>query len=148
MSRVQRLEQAAEFAAEQEKKAAKALGQAASRLEEANARLEALCRFRGEYLSYLKPGGVAVSARQLLELHTFLSRLGRAIEEQEAVLQKLRQEHAALQSAWQRAYCRRRGIEKIRENWLRREQLASERKLQRELDDRAAARCRTSRGRG
>lgn len=142
MSRAQRLEQVAELTAEQEKKAAKALAAAASRLEEAQARLETLYRFRSEYS---QPSEAAVSAFQLHELRAFLSKLGSAIEEQEAALQKLRQEYAALQLAWQRAYCRQRGIDKVRADLFRREQAVLERRLQGELDDRAAAKRRTRR---
>ncbi len=142
MSRARRLEQLAKLTAEQEKKAAKALASAASRLEEANARLKTLYQFRSEYL---KPSEVALSAIQLHELRAFLSKLGSAIAEQEAVLQKLRQEYAALQLAWQRAYCRHRGIDKVQADLFRQEQAALERRLQGELDDRAMAKRRIRR---
>ncbi|MCX8049938.1 MAG: flagellar export protein FliJ [Methylohalobius sp.] len=140
MNRIQRLEQAAKFAAEQEKKAASALTTSALRLEQAQAQLEVLRRFRSEYLVRLNRGESSLSAGQLLELRAFLNRISCAIEEQETLLGKLRQEHAALQAAWQQACCRRRGIEKVQAGWLYRERLAAEQKLQRELDDRAAAR--------
>lgn len=142
MSRARRLEQVAKLTAEQEKKAAQALAAAASRLEEAKARLESLYRFRSEYF---QPSEAAMSAIQLHQLRVFLSKLGSAIEEQEATLQKLRQEYAALQSAWQQAYCRRRGIEKVRADLCRQEQAALERRLQGELDDRAVAKRRMRR---
>lgn len=140
MSRVQRLEQVAKLTAEREKKAAEALAASAKRLEEAKARLDTLYRFRSEYLLYLQPSEVAMSAIWLQQLRAFLSNLSGAIEEQEAALQKLRQEHAALQSAWQKAHCRHRGIEKVQADFLRRQQLTAERRLQRELDDRAGRR--------
>ena len=147
MSRAQRFEQVAKLTAEREKKAAEALVASAKRLEEAKARLETLYRFRSEYLLHLQPDGGVMSAIWLQQLRAFLSNLSRAIEEQEVVLQKLRQEHAALQLAWQRAHCRHRGIEKVQADFLRRQQLTAERRLQRELDDRAGRR-RPSKGGG
>ncbi len=142
MSRARRLEQLAKLAAEQEKQAAKALASAASRLEEANARLKTLYRFRSEYL---QPSELALSAIQLHQLHAFLRGLSSAIAEQEAALQKLRQEYAALQLAWQRAYCRHRGIDKVQADLFRQEQAALERRLQGELEDRAVAKRRIRR---
>ncbi len=142
MNYAERFEQVAKWAAEREKKAAQALAMATSKLQEANTQLEALYRFRAEYLSRMQQDGAAVTALQFQQLRAFLNRLGSAIAEQEAVLQKLRQEIAALQAAWQRAYCRRQGIDKIRADRLRRQQAEIERRQQGELDDRAAAKHR------
>lgn len=146
MSQARRLGQVAKLTAEQEKRAAEALTASAQRLEEAQTRLETLYRFRAEYLLYLQPSETVMSAIQLHQLRAFLGNLGNAIEEQEATLQRLRQEHAALQLAWQQAHCRHRGVGKVQADLLRRQQLTTERKLQRELDDRAA-RGRPGKGR-
>ncbi len=140
MNRVKRLEQIAQWAAEQEKRAAKALAACAQRLEEAKAKSETLHRFRAEYLLKLKASQTPTNALRLAEWRAFLDKLSRAIEEQEGVLERLRQEHAARQLAWQRAYCRCLGIEKVRAKLLCRQKLALERSLQREQDDRAARR--------
>ncbi|GAB6067256.1 hypothetical protein JCM13664_05740 [Methylothermus subterraneus] len=140
MSEALRFERLTRWIAERERQAASALAAAVRKLEEAQTRLATLQRFRREYLQQWLSDGVAVSALEFFELRAFLSNLSRAIEEQEAALQKLRQEHAALQLAWQRVRCRQRGIEKMRADWLRRRQLAAERRAQRELDDRAARR--------
>lgn len=140
MNHLQRFERLAKWIAERERQAASALAAAARKIEEAQTRLATLQRFRREYLKQWLPDGAAVSALKFFELRAFLSHLSYAIEEQEAALQKLRQEHAALQLAWQRVRCRQRGIEKMQADWLRRQQLAAERRAQRELDDRAARR--------
>jgi flagellar export protein FliJ len=140
MRQAKRLEQVAQWAAEQEKQAAKALAACAQKLEEAKAKLETLQRFRAEYLQKFTTCESVSLALRLAEWHAFLSQLSRAIEAQEGMLERLRQEYAARQFAWQRAHCRCLGIEKVRAKLLCRQKLAAERSLQREQDDRAARR--------
>ncbi|GAB4358839.1 MAG: hypothetical protein Kow0060_13100 [Methylohalobius crimeensis] len=138
MTRVRRLEQLAELTAREEKQVAKHLADVGRRLQESEAQLQSLCRFRTEYAERYQQEQGAISALRLGELRAFLSNLGRAIEEQEAALQQLRQEYAALEQRWQRVYCRHRGIGKVHADLRRREQVARERRIQVELDDRAA----------
>jgi Flagellar FliJ protein. len=89
--------------------------------------------------------GVVLNGLQLHEYRSFLANLGRAIEEQEALLVKMRQEYAALQRTWRQAHCRSEGIGKVQKKWLRFEQDCLDKQVQRELDDRAAAKRRKTR---
>lgn len=141
MSRNRRLQQMAEFINERESEAGRALSQAAKEVERVQAQLEALCRFRNDYVKRLQEGKV-MNAIQLHEYRAFLSSLGRAIGDQETALAKMRQEYAALRQTWRQAHCRSQGIRKMQAKLVQQERQSLERCLQREQDDRAAARRR------
>ncbi len=141
MKRSQRLGRVVALAAEQENEAAKILAQASRQIDETEAQIEAMRRFRAEYCARLQREG-GMNALQLNEYRAFLANLGKAIEEQEANLQRMRQEHAALRRSWRQLHCRHKGVGKIQRKIARQEQSVAEKRAQGELDDRAAARRR------
>ena len=121
---------------------AKAMNRLAGELRQAQAQLEALQRFRSQYGGGPLPQGGALCGAVLHEYRAFLANLGRAIEEQEAKLVRLRQQHAELERQWRQLHCRHRGVEKFQHQLQHQERQALERRLQREADDRIASRFR------
>ncbi|BCX81645.1 flagellar FliJ protein [Methylomarinovum caldicuralii] len=142
MSRSQRLQPVKEFIRRQEDEVAKAMNRAAEELRQAQAQLEALQQFRRQYSGELPRQGGAVRGALLHEYRAFLANLGRAIQEQEEKLVRLRQQHAELERNWRQVHCRHRGVEKFQHKLERQEIHALERRLQNELDDRSASRFR------
>ncbi len=142
MKRSHRLQRVVDFTAEQESEAAKILGEAARQIDQALSQIESMRQFRSEYSARLGHQEAAMTAMQLHEYRAFLTNLGRAIEEQEAVLAKMRQQHAALQLSWKQAHCRNKGVSKVQQKLVQQEREMMERRIQSELDDRAAARRR------
>ncbi len=142
MKRSQRLQQVVDFTAEQESEAAKILAQATRQIDQTLAQIEAMRQFRLDYCARLQQQGMSMNAMQLNEYRAFLANLGRVIEEQETALQKMRQEHAALQRSWREIHCRRKGIGKVQRKFAMQEQKLMEKRMQSELDDRVAARRR------
>lgn len=128
--------------ARKEEEAARAVSRAAQELDRAKAQLETLQRFRREYASRIQRQNPVMNARQLQEYRAFLANLGRAIEEQQAALQRMRQQHAALERDWRQLHCRLRGVGKFQDRLKRQEDQRRERRLQAEMDDRSAARHR------
>lgn len=131
--------------ARKEAEAARAMTEAARQLAQAEERLETLRRFRREYASRMFERNPAMNAGQLREYRAFLANLGRAIEEQQAVLQQMRQRHAALERDWRQLHCRLRGVGKFQDRLRHQENRSRERRQQAELDDRSAARYRKTR---
>lgn len=146
MKRSQRLQPVREFTARKEAEAAKAMTQAAEKLAQAKAQLETLQRFRREYVIRIQQQNPIMNAGQLQEYRAFLANLGRAIEEQQAVLQQMRQQHAALERNWRQLHCRLHGIGKFQDRLRHLENRSRERRQQAEMDDRSAARYRKARG--
>ncbi len=142
MKRSRRLQKVVDFTAEQEREVAEILARSNRQIDETLAQIEAMRRFRDEYCARLQHQDMTMNARQLNEYRAFLTQLGRAIEEQEANLQTMRQEHAALQRSWRQVHCRHRGVGKVQQKFARQEQKLLERRMQGELDDRSAARRR------
>jgi|GEM_PF-1888984 len=142
MKRSHRLQKVLQLSAEKESEAARVLAEAGRKIEEVQCQLESMQRFRKDYSVRMGEQGMALNGLQLHEYRSFLANLGRAIEEQEALLVKMRQEYAALQHTWRQAHCRNKGISKVQKKWVRFEQDCLEKQSQRELDDRAAAKRR------
>jgi len=145
MKRSQRLQPVRDFMARKEAEAARAMTEAARELAQAEERLEALQRFRREYAARMQRQDSVMNAGQLQAYRAFLANLGQAIEEQQTVLQQMRQQHAALERHWRQLHCRLRGVGKFQDRLRHEENRSRERRQQAELDDRSAARYRKTR---
>ncbi|HHJ39876.1 MAG: hypothetical protein AXA67_06175 [Methylothermaceae bacteria B42] len=143
MKRLKRLKPVEEFTAGKESAAAKVLNELSGKIQAAQHQLQELQRFREQYAAQFHQQNRLVSGLQIKEYQAFLAKLGSGIKAQEEKLSQLRQEFAAARQHWQEAYCRHKGIQKVRDNLQRRSRILTEQALQREMDDLAGRKKRS-----
>lgn len=124
-----------EIARNRELEAGRRLGVVQRRLEEAQAQLDELKRYRDEYAARLR-GGASLTARELGEFRVFLQKLELAIEQQgkrvEEEALRLRQSR----QTWLQRHQRTSALDKVLENYRDEERKEMQRREQRESDDR------------
>jgi flagellar FliJ protein len=111
------------------------------RVAEAEAKLQELERYRGEYdkqFAQRAGGGIGVTA--LRDYQAFLSRLSDAIKQQHAVVKRAQSERDAERLRWQEAAKRVKALGHVVEQWQTEERRASDRREQHESDERAQRR--------
>ena len=139
MKKSRNLQAVVAFKTLQENQALRELGQCQQKQQTFELQLEELAKYRRDYhekYQSLCSSGVAVE--QLLEFRSFISKLDRAVVEQQSQLKTLEMELQAKREKWRSAH---QGAEsmhkvnkKIRANQRRREQLRE----QMEMEDRGA----------
>ena len=138
MSRVRRLEPIREIAHDTERNVAVRVAQLERRLADAQQREQDLRRYRGEYQdSYAARAGHGLPARQLREYQTFLSRLGAAVDAQQATVAQLRQEADQERARLRNATARRKALGTVIERAQNEERAMDDKRMQRELDEHA-----------
>ena len=140
----QRLQALLKLAQLKEQQAARQLGEANGRLEQAQRQSSQLVQYRDEYQGqYLeRTGGQSFSRRDLLNYQGFFQQLEHVQEQQQRVIEQRDGERDQARDAWLDLYSRRLLLQRVRERRLQREQQEADKKQQRELDDRAARRER------
>lgn len=119
-----------------EQKAAKQLGDSQRKVNEQEMKLEELKRYHQEYLTQFETSARrGMSASQLLEYQAFLSKLERAIKEQEKVVTNSRRECHTKKDAWQQKNVRTRVLNKVVDRFKVAENRAGEKKDQKETDE-------------
>jgi flagellar FliJ protein len=121
-----------------ERRLAVALATVERRLADAEAKLQELERYRGEYdkqFAQRAGGGIGVTA--LRDYQAFLARLSEAIKQQQAVVKRAQSERDAERQRWQEAAKRAKALGHVVEQWQTEERRASDRREQRESDERA-----------
>jgi flagellar FliJ protein len=111
------------------------------RVAEAEAKLQELERYRGDYdkqFAQRAGGGIGVTA--LRDYQAFLSRLSDAIKQQHAVVKRAQSERDAERLRWQEAAKRAKALGHVVEQWQSEERRASDRREQHESDERAQRR--------
>jgi flagellar FliJ protein len=142
MSRARRLEPIREIAHGAERTVAIRVANIERRLADAQQREQDLRRYRREYQdSYAARAGTGLQARQLREYQTFLSRLGAAVEAQQATVAQLRQEAEQERARLRNAMARRKALGIVIERAQREERAMDEKRMQRELDEHALRRA-------
>ncbi len=135
MVRSRRMRPLVEIARNRELEAGRRLGVVQRRLEEAQAQLDELKRYRDEYAARLR-GGASLTARELGEFRVFLQKLELAIEQQgkrvEEEALRLRQSR----QTWLQRHQRTSALDKVLENYRDEERKEMQRREQRESDDR------------
>ena len=138
MLRSERLEPVFDIATNREQHAAQAFGAAAERLQEAEKKLAELERYAVEYRAALHArtaGGIDVT--QLRAFHGFIAKLGDAIHQQGAIVERARDDYALLRERWLEASRRTRAVGKVIEHAGTEERRAFERREQNDNDERA-----------
>ena len=138
IKRTKRLEPVGQLARSTERDCARRLAGAQQRLAEAERRLGELERYREEYQQAFRARARSgLQARGVRDFQTFIARLDEAITQQRLLLQQSTTEHARHHSQWQGAAVRSSAVGKVIEKARREERQVEDRRLQRELDERA-----------
>ena len=121
-----------------ERRHAVALATVERKVADAEAKLQELERYRGDYENQFKQrAGRGIGARDLRDYQAFLARLTEAIRQQHAVVKRAQSERDAERLRWQDAAKRAKALGHVVEQWQSEERRASDRREQRESDERA-----------
>ena len=121
-----------------ERRLAVALATVEKKVADAEAKLQELERYRGDYESQFKQrAGRGIGATDLRDYQAFLARLSDAIRQQQAVVRRAQSERDAERQRWQEAAKRAKALGHVVEQWHTEERRASDRREQRESDERA-----------
>lgn len=138
MLRSERLEPVLDIAANNERQAALAFAAAGERVQEAEKKLADLERYAVEYRAALQARTTkGIDATQLRAFHGFIARLGDAIGQQGALVERARDEHALLRERWLEASRRTQAVGKVIEHATTEERRVFERREQHDNDERA-----------
>jgi flagellar FliJ protein len=138
MTRSERMDPVKRVFGKAEKDRARELGDAQRRLVEAEARLNELANYRGEYLgAFRKRAEDGTSVRALRDFQVFLARLDEALRQQENIVAAAREQTAGSRRNWQGAARQVKAVESVVDRWQHAEVRAGERRDQKESDDRA-----------
>jgi flagellar FliJ protein len=141
MTRAKRMKPVQNLYDDTERRLALGLAGIERRVAEAEAKLHELERYRTEYdkqFAQRAGGGIGVTA--LRDYQAFLSRLAEAIKQQQAVVKRAESERDAERLRWQEAAKRAKALGHVVEQWQTEERRASDRREQRESDERAQRR--------
>lgn len=140
MTRSKRMDPVLRVAEQRERDAARALGQARQRFEQHRARLRELLEYREEYSRrFQQTGGGGMDMKQLHEYRAFLGRLNDAVAHQHKIIAKAEAEVQRRHGEWTGIRNRLRSLDTVRERFRREEHVQTERREQRELDERISA---------
>jgi len=121
-----------------ERRLAVALATVEKKVADAEAKLQELERYRGDYESQFKQrAGRGIGATDLRDYQAFLARLSDAIRQQQAVVRRAQSERDAERQRWQEAAKRAKALGHVVEQWQTEERRAADRREQRESDERA-----------
>lgn len=121
-----------------ERDRARELGDAQRELAAAEARLEELRTYQGEYqLAFQKRAEKGTSIRSLRDFQAFLARLDTALRQQEQRVAQAREQVAGSRRSWQGAAQQVKAVDSVVERWQMAEVRAGERREQKDADERA-----------
>jgi len=124
-----------------ERRLAVGLATVEKKVADAETKLQELERYRGDYEKQFKQrAGHGISATDLRDYQAFLARLSDAIRQQQAVVKRAQSERDAERQRWQEAAKRAKALGHVVEQWQTEERRASDRREQRESDERAQRR--------
>ena len=128
-----------ELAGNAERSQALKMAEAERRLDEAEKRLEDLVRYRLEYeQSFVARASGGVEVQRLREHQVFIARLGEAARAQQQVILQLRNESESARLHWREAATHKKVVGKVIERAQDEERRELDRRLQKEVDERAA----------
>ena len=137
MKRSRRLDPVARFAHQQERNAARSLGDSMRQVEQQQKRLEDLVAYRDQYVAgFQQAGQHGLTAVQLRDYQVFLSRLDNAIAQQQQLLEESRRNCEQSQVEWQDKHGHSKMIDKVIEDRKQAEDRLEDKQEQREQDDR------------
>jgi len=137
MSPSKRLKPVQRIALDREQKAARQMGRAHQTLQQEEQKLHQLKQYQQEYLErYQRAARQGMSASQLQEYRAFLAKLDGAIEQQRAAVEERLLAHSTSKQSWRQTHTRSQALDKVADRYRQRERQESERKEQKESDDR------------
>ena len=138
MKKSDRLQVIVDLNANNEKKALEALGKAQREQQASRVQLENLQSYHQEYKKkYQSISGAGINITQLLEFRSFVSKLDKAIGEQEQVVIQGEKDVVYAREYWERQHQKTKSLEKVCQSALAEEFKQEERREQNEQDDRA-----------
>ncbi|HKE95603.1 MAG TPA: flagellar export protein FliJ [Povalibacter sp.] len=145
MNRAKRLQPVQELLEDTERKLARSVVVFEQRVQEAEAKLLELERYRDEYQrQYTERVAQGIGVTGLRDYQAFLVRLGEAIRQQRTIAQRASGERDVERARWQKAAQRSRAVDHVVDQWQLQEQRAADRREQIEIDERGQ-RVRTER---
>ena len=124
-----------------ERRLAVALAGVEKKVADAEAKLQELERYRTDYEGQFRQrAGRGIGVTDLRDYQAFLARLSDAIRQQQAVVKRAQSERDAERQRWQEAAQRAKALGHVVEQWQTEERRASDRREQRESDERAQRR--------
>ena len=138
MKRAKQLEPVQHIVDEAQKRLAMSVAGFEKRLLDGEKKLEELVRYKAEYeqgFQQRAAGGIGVM--EMRDYQAFLARLAEAIKQQQALVNRARAEHEAERVKWQEALKRSKALGHVVERWQAEERHVTERREQRESDERA-----------
>ena len=138
MKRSQRLATLLKLVAMAEKNSRRALGEASHRTKECHDQLEMLSRYQREYSEqWLNRGQSGITGSDLRLLDGFRKQLDGTVTTQNHQLALAEQQKAQAAARWQQTRLRETSLLGLYESQLAREELESEKRVQREMDERS-----------
>ena len=121
-----------------EQHAVKAFGQSQQTLTGQQARLEELRVYRDQYTrSFQLASGAGLGAGRLQDYRVFLGRLNEAIVQQEMLIRQLGVQHEKTREQWIATRSHSQAIDKVVDQYRKREQEQRDRREQQESDEHA-----------
>lgn len=138
MTRAKRIEPVQDLAEDAERKLAVSFVAFERRVAEAEAKLQELERYRTEYQQqFSQRAGRGMGATDLRDYQAFLARLGEAIRQQQAVVQRVQAERDAERQRWQAAARKAKALDHVIDKWRTEERRVQNQREQRDTDERA-----------
>ena len=138
MKRAQRLQPVHELARETERSCAARVAGMERRLADSEARLQELRRYHGEYQqAWQSRASAGLEVRSVREYQTFMAKLAGALEAQLGIVERLRADCDQERQQLRQALAHRLALGKVIEKAHSEERAMEDRKVQRELDERA-----------
>lgn len=138
MTRSKKMKPVKQLAETREKNAVQVFGRSQQLLTEQQARLEELRVYRDQYTrSFQTASGAGLGAGRLQDYRVFLGRLNEAIAQQEVLIQQLEVQHEQTREQWIATRSHSQAIDKVVEQYRKREQQQQDRREQQESDEHA-----------
>lgn len=139
MVKSKRFQPIVDLAHDSEREAAKALGQALQRLDDARKQLQQLMGYREEYAQQLQQSGrQGINAQKLNEYRHFMAKIDAAIDAQKGTVATTEQLLEEKKKFWFAKRGRSKALDSVLDRYLESEQRQRDKKDQREQDDRAS----------
>ena len=136
--RSKRLQLVLELAERKKQQADQFLAASRQRVEQDKRTMEQLDQYMSEYQqNYLGVNAEGLSGAQLHAQQAFLQKIQDAKTAQQQAMEQNRRELAVVEQHWKEAYAKVKGVEKLKDKAIDAENMAEEKALQQQLDERA-----------
>jgi flagellar FliJ protein len=138
MKRAKRLEPVQHIVDEAQKRLAMSVAAFEKRVLDGEKKLDELVRYKAEYeQGFQQRASTGIGVTEMRDYQAFLSRLAEAIKQQQALVNRARAEADAERVKWHEALKRSKALGHVVERWQAEERHVTERREQRESDERA-----------